>query len=106
MPSRSLDGARRAVLLLPLAAALACAKPPASDPRYRPSENVLEVVAVLRRHVPDDTYRFPPARDFTGRNVYRASLLRLENLERAHADAVVAHLFADWVLHVALVGIG
>jgi hypothetical protein len=42
------------------------------------------VVAVLHRHVPDDTYRFPPATDYTGRNVYRASLLRLENLEKAH----------------------
>jgi len=48
------------------------------------------VVAVLRHHVPDDTYRFAPARDFTGRNVYRASLLRLENLERAHAAALRA----------------
>jgi hypothetical protein len=54
---------------------------------YGPSEGVLEAVSVLRRHVPDDTYRFPPAVDFTGRNVYRASLLRLESLERARADA-------------------
>ena len=56
--------------------------------RYGPSEGILETVAVLRRHVPDDTYRFPPATDFTGRNVYRASLLRLENLERVEADAI------------------
>jgi len=54
---------------------------------YGPSEGVLETVAVLRRHIPDDTYRFPPASDFSGRNVYRASLLRLESLERAEADA-------------------
>jgi hypothetical protein len=55
---------------------------------YGPSEGILETVAVLRRHVPDDTYRFPPANDFTGRNVYRASLLRLENLQRSEADAM------------------
>ena len=67
----------------------ACATAP-PDPRYRPAESVLEVVAVLRRHVPDDTYRFEPARDFTGRNVYRSSLIRLENLERVHADALRA----------------
>lgn len=74
-----------------LAAALvACASPPEVDPRYRPAESVLEVLAVLQRHVPDDTYRFAPARDFTGRNVYRSSLLRLENLERLHADALRA----------------
>jgi len=55
---------------------------------YGPTEGVLEAVAVLRRHVSDDTYRFPPARDFGGRNVYRAALLRLENLERAEAAAL------------------
>jgi len=55
-----------------------------------PTESVLEIVAVLRRHVPDDTYRFPPATDFTGRNVYRASLLRLENIERIHAESLRA----------------
>ena len=55
---------------------------------------------MLRRHVPDDTYRFPPARDFTGRNVYRASLMRLENLERLHADALRAGHMDD-VIHFA-----
>lgn len=55
---------------------------------YGPSEGILETVAVLRRHVPDDTYRFPPATDFTGRNVYRATLLRLESLERAETQAL------------------
>jgi hypothetical protein len=59
-----------------------------AEARYTPSEGILETVAVLRRHVPDDTYRFPPANDFSGRNVYRASLLRLESLERAEADAI------------------
>jgi hypothetical protein len=67
-----------------------CRSTPEVDPRYRPAENVLEVVAVLRRHVPDDTYRFAPARDFTGRNVYRSSLLRLESIEHLHADALRA----------------
>lgn len=71
-------------VLLGVALSLGCGGPPDPDPRYRPTENVLEVVTVLHRHVPDDTYRFPPADDYTGRNVYRASLLRLENLERAY----------------------
>ena len=56
-----------------------CTKPAIKDARYDPAANILEIIAVLRRHIPDDTYQFEPARDFTGRNVYRASLLRLEN---------------------------
>jgi len=75
--------------LLALLPALACGKQ-APDPHYQPTESVLEVVAVLRRHIPDDTYRFPPAVDFTGRNVFRSSLVRLENLELVHRDALRA----------------
>jgi hypothetical protein len=48
------------------------------------------VIAVLRRHVPDDTYRFEPALDFTGRNVYRSSLLRLESMEKLHGESLRA----------------
>ncbi len=77
----------RALMPVLLATGLACAGQQ-PDPRFRPTESVLEVVAVLRLHVPDDTYRFEPAMDFTGRNVYRSSLVRLENLERVHADAL------------------
>lgn len=67
-----------------------CRSTPHLEERYAASASALEVVAVLRRHVPDDTYRFEPARDFTGRNVYRSSLLRLENLERVHAEGLRA----------------
>src|SRR5262245_49511810 len=72
------------------ALALACAGTPEVDARHQPASSVLEVIAVLQQHVPDDTYRFPPARDFTGRNVYRSSLLRLENLESLHQDGLRA----------------
>jgi hypothetical protein len=73
-----------------LLACAACAKSPDVNPVYRPAENLLEVIAVLRTHIPDDTYHFEPARDFTGRNVYRSSLLRMENLEKLHKDALRA----------------
>ena len=74
--------------LLVVAAVLGCASKPEADPRYRPASSLLEIVAVLRRHVPDDTYRFQAARDHTGRNVYRSSLLRLESLELSHGPAL------------------
>lgn len=75
---------------LALLGLIACASSPEPDPRYRPAENVLEVVAVLRRHVPDDTYRFEAAHDFTGRNVYRSTLLRLESMENIHGGSLRA----------------
>ena len=76
------------LLVLTLCAACSTTDRKKREAQYGPSESVIEVVAVLRRHVPDDTYRFPPARDFTGRNVYRSSLLRLESIERLPADAL------------------
>ena len=81
-------------MLLALASA-AHAKKEQPDPRYQPTQSLLEINAVLRRHIPDDTYRFAPARDFTGRNVYRSSLLRLENLEHAHEAALRAGTWAE-----------
>ena len=64
------------------------AAPKKAEAPYGPTESVLEVVAVLRRHVPDDTYRFPPPTDFTGRNVYRSTLLRMESIQSIHANAL------------------
>jgi hypothetical protein len=81
--------------LLALLALVAGCGHPEPDPRYRPTESVLEAVAVLHRHVADDTYRFPPAQDYTGRNVYRATLIRLENLERAYAPALESGVLDD-----------
>lgn len=79
----------RAALAAALLAA-GCARPEPVPPQYQPTASVLEVVATLRRHLPDDTYRFEPARDFSGRNVYRASLIRLESIERVHAESLRA----------------
>jgi hypothetical protein len=79
-----------ALVVLAAGGWLGCRSSPEPDPRYRPAENVLEVIAVLRRHVPDDTYRFEPALDFTGRNVYRSSLLRLESMESLHGKTLRA----------------
>lgn len=76
------------IVLPTLALGCSTAQSKKLDAQYGPSESVLEVVSVLRRHVPDDTYRFPPATDFTGRNVYRSTLLRLESIERIHADSL------------------
>ena len=73
----------------------ACASAPPSDPADEPTQDLLEVVAVLRLHVDDDTYRFAPARDVSGINVYRASFERLETLETAHAEKLSTGYMSD-----------
>jgi hypothetical protein len=79
-------GARIAGLLA-AAAVASCASPaPIDDPRYRPAESVLEVAATLRLHVDDDTYRRRPARDFTGKNIFRAAFARFEQLELQYSS--------------------
>ena len=83
------SGAALAVLLA------ACASVPPSDPSDEPTQDLLEVVAVLRLHVDDDTYRFEPARDISGRNVFRASFERLESLETAHAEKLSTGYMTD-----------
>ncbi len=89
----------RPTLLLLLAGALAaCARAPQPDAVYAPTRSVLEVVSLLRLHVDDDTYRFPAARDLTGKDVYRTSLQRLEDLEQIHARKLASGYMLD-VIH-------
>lgn len=73
----------------------ACTSAPPSEPSDEPTQDLLEVVAVLRLHVADDTYRFAPARDVSGRNVFRASFERLESLETAHAEKLSTGYMSD-----------
>jgi hypothetical protein len=91
-----LSALRARALCAALAAlAAACASIPPSEPADEPTQDLLEVVAVLRLHVDDDTYRFEPARDISGRNVYRASFERLESLETAHAEKLSTGYMTD-----------
>ncbi len=78
--------------------AAACASTPEQDPFYRPTEDALEVVAALRLHVDDDTYRFPVARDFSGKNVFRAAFTRLERLEEIYREKFRAGYLTDVLL--------
>jgi hypothetical protein len=75
---------------------LACASPgEPPDPAYAPTRSVLEVASLLRLHLDDDTYRFPPARDVTGKNVYRSAFARLESLEEIHAGKFATGYMLD-----------
>jgi tetratricopeptide (TPR) repeat protein len=75
-----------------LASGCASPEPP---PALAPTQDLLEVVAVVRLHVDDDTYRFPTARDYTGKNVFRVSFERLESLETAHPEKISSGYATD-----------
>ena len=77
-----------------LASGCASTEPPAA---LEPTQDLLEVVAVVRLHVDDDTYRFPTARDYTGKNVFRVSFERLESLETAHPEKLSSGYATDVV---------
>jgi hypothetical protein len=65
--------------LLALAAVLAGCRSTPTPPEWQPHESLLTILAELQLHSRDDFYRFGYPRDVTGQNVFRASLVRLEN---------------------------
>lgn len=57
----------------------------ATAPSYaQPAEGLLIIVADVQRHLADDVYRFPFPTDITGRNIFRASLVRLANYSKLY----------------------
>ena len=84
---------KRARILLLVGVAVAsgvlmwgCAPTVKETERYKPAENLLEILADFQRHLNDDTYRFPTFKDITGQNIYKATLLRLNNFERLYPN--------------------
>lgn len=73
-----------AVFFISLFLLSSCAKTVKIDERYKPYKNLLEILSDFRRHLNDDTYRFPPAKDITGKNIYKATLIRLKNYQETH----------------------
>jgi len=88
---------RRAVRACACAAFLGACASPEPPPALTPTQDLLEVVAVVRLHVDDDTYRFPTARDFTGKNVFRVAFERLESLETAQPEKLASGYATDVV---------
>jgi tetratricopeptide (TPR) repeat protein len=79
------------------ALAVACASTGEPPQSAVATQDLLEVVAVVRLHVDDDTYRFAPARDYSGKNVFRTSFERLERFETAHPEKLASGYATDVV---------
>jgi tetratricopeptide (TPR) repeat protein len=59
-----------------------CSSKFASERQYVPAQNLMDVVKDFQRFAREDVYRFPIAKDVTGVNVMKATLVRLDDYER------------------------
>src|SRR2546428_11970331 len=79
---------RRHAIVLALLLGAGLAGPPAragdATGAYAPYEDLLEVLGALTGHLHDALYRFPPAKDPAGHDLYRLALSRLENWEKRY----------------------
>ncbi len=60
---------------------------PTTNPQYVTEEDLLKVVTEFQRVSGKDSYRFSIPKDVTGANVYKATLIRLQDYEAKHPGA-------------------
>ena len=88
-----------AVCCLLLASLWACssAKPKSSksplNPRYQPAENLLQILTDFQKHLRDDSYRFEAAKDITGKNIFKATLIRLDNYQKTYPNSMLPVIY-------------
>jgi len=70
------------VLAISLLSGPGCSNRTATDPRYVPAGDLLDIVKDFQRLMKEDTYRFPIPKDVTGVNIMKATLVRLEDYEK------------------------
>jgi len=61
---------------------LSCSSKLATEKQYVPAQNIMDVVKDFQRFAREDVYRFPIAKDVTGVNIMKATLVRLDDYER------------------------
>lgn len=59
-----------------------CSPKLAVEKQYVPAQNLMDIVKDFQRHAREDVYRFPIAKDVTGVNIMKATLVRLDDYER------------------------
>jgi hypothetical protein len=64
---------------------VACTSTPTLED-FKIYENFISIVSDLQRHLEDDVYRFPLAKDASGQNVFKATLVRLENYQKLYPE--------------------
>jgi len=75
-----------ASLLLLLISCAASRRDYSVNPRYRPAEDLLQILTDFQRYLDADTYRFEPPKDITGKNIYKATLARLDSYQKTYPN--------------------
>jgi len=71
------------VLAPPVGCAQIFGREQAAPISAQPAENLVLIIADIKRHLNDDVYRFPYPLTATSQNVFRAGIVQLSNFEKA-----------------------
>jgi tetratricopeptide (TPR) repeat protein len=63
-----------------------CSSKLAVEKQYVPAQNLMDIVKDFQRLAREDVYRFPIAKDVTGVNVMKATLVRLDDYEKKNPN--------------------
>jgi hypothetical protein len=69
-------------ILLAILLLSACSSKLAVEKQYVPAQNLMDIVKDFQRLAREDVYRFPIAKDVTGVNIMKATLVRLDDYEK------------------------
>ena len=73
-------------LALPVALPLSGCRSAKSNSRYYPQESLLKIIGGFDAHDQADLYRFAPPKDLSGQNVFKATLVRLDNYQALYPE--------------------
>jgi len=79
-----MNGGRKGIFIcLATATILSCAGPKKGI-KYEPAESLVEILSEFQRQITYDSYRFPTPKDLAGRNIFKATLVKLNNYEKLY----------------------
>ncbi len=77
------------VLLVLTSSVGGCSSKVRPDPQYEATGSLLETIKDFQRLNREDLYRFPISKDVTGTNIIKATLTRLDDYEKTHANGMI-----------------
>lgn len=76
-------GSKLILIFLVTATIFSCAGPKKGI-KYEPSESLVEILTEFQRQINYDSYKFPSPKDLGGRNIFKVTLIKLNNYEKLY----------------------